>query len=147
MCRECWERFYGNRGLAIPACITVRAWQLSDKNSVGFLWDSGHARAVMPAGIANQRFPLKSVVEKTFPAFPTHAQPAIVRILQEGHCLPATRRPAQHKIVLTISKAEVNTLGVIAVWDELGGFYTHALSAIHRYVALISKMVPIASDR
>ena len=36
-------------------------------------------RAVMHAGIANWRFPLKSVAGKTFPAFPAHAQPAIVR--------------------------------------------------------------------
>ena len=38
------------------------------------------ARAVMHAGIANLWFPLKSVTEKTFPAFSAHAQPAILRI-------------------------------------------------------------------
>ena len=39
------------------------------------------ARAVMHAGIANLRFPLKSAAGgKTFPAFPVHAQPAILRI-------------------------------------------------------------------
>ena len=38
------------------------------------------ARAVMHAGIANWRFPLTSVAGKTFPAFPAHAQPAILRI-------------------------------------------------------------------
>ena len=32
------------------------------------------------AGIANQRFPLKSVAGKTFSAFPVRAQPAILRI-------------------------------------------------------------------
>ena len=39
-----------------------------------------HARTVMHAGVANLRFPLKSVAGKTFPAFPAHAQPAILRI-------------------------------------------------------------------
>ena len=39
-----------------------------------------HARAVMHVGIANYRFPLKSVAGKTFPAFPVHAQPAILCI-------------------------------------------------------------------
>ena len=37
-----------------------------------------HARAVMHAGIANPRFPLKSVAGKTFPAFLAHAQPKIL---------------------------------------------------------------------
>ena len=61
MHRECWERFPRHRGLAIRhASRHVR-----------------HTRAVMPARIANQRFPLKSVVGKTFPAFAAHAQPAI----------------------------------------------------------------------
>ena len=41
----------------------------------------------MHAGIANQQFPLNSVARKTFPAFPVHAQPAILRIWQEDHCL------------------------------------------------------------
>ena len=39
----------------------------------------------MHAGIANERFPLKSVVGKTFPALPAHAQPATIRIWQETH--------------------------------------------------------------
>ena len=38
------------------------------------------ARAVMHAGIAKYRFPFKSVVVKTFPAFLVHAQPASLRI-------------------------------------------------------------------
>ena len=37
-------------------------------------------RAMMPVGIANQWFPLKYVAGKTFPTFPAHAQPAILRI-------------------------------------------------------------------
>ena len=40
----------------------------------------GHARAVVHAGIANPRFPLKAVAGKTFPAFPAHAKPTILRI-------------------------------------------------------------------
>ena len=39
-----------------------------------------NARATMHVGIANKRFPLKSVAGKTFPAFPAHAQHAILRI-------------------------------------------------------------------
>ena len=60
MRREYRERFLRHRGLAIPTCIT--------------------ARALMHAGITNWWFPLKVVVGKTFPAFPMHAHPAILRI-------------------------------------------------------------------
>ena len=42
-------------------------------------------RAVMHTRIANWRFLLKSVAGKTFPAFPAHAQPAILRIWHEAH--------------------------------------------------------------
>ena len=44
-----------------------------------------HARAVMHASIDDYRFPLESVAGKTFPTFPAHAQPAILRIWQEAH--------------------------------------------------------------
>ena len=44
-----------------------------------------HARAVMHAGTDNSRFPLKWTPGKTFPAFPAHAKPAILRICQEAH--------------------------------------------------------------
>ena len=47
---------------------------------MGFLPDSGHARAVMHAGIANSRFSLKSVAGKTFLTFPAHARPAVLCI-------------------------------------------------------------------
>ena len=47
---------------------------------MGFLSDSGHARAVMHAGIANSRFSLKSVAGKTFLTFPAHARPAVLCI-------------------------------------------------------------------
>ena len=53
------------------------------------------ARAVMHAGIASYRFPLKSVAGKTFPAFPAHAQPAILRIWQEAHA----RRPSRETLL------------------------------------------------
>ena len=49
----------GNTGNVFPAPIvsypamTERTWPLSDKKPMGFLSDSGHARAVMQAGIAN----------------------------------------------------------------------------------------------
>ena len=33
----------------------ARTWPLSDKKPIGLLWDSGHARAVMHADIANPR--------------------------------------------------------------------------------------------
>ena len=63
MRRECRKRFPRHRGLAIPTSIThVR-----------------DARAVMYAGIANL-LPFESMAGKTFPAFPAHAQPAVLRI-------------------------------------------------------------------
>ena len=39
----------------------------------------------MHVEIANWRFPLKLVAEKTFPAFPARAQPSILRIWQEAY--------------------------------------------------------------
>ena len=63
MRRECRERFPHHHGLAIPTY------------------------AVMHAGIANYRFPLKSVAGKPFPAFLAHVQTAILRIWQEAHGL------------------------------------------------------------
>ena len=60
--------FKGNRLLAIPVCIT--------------------ARGVMHVGIANNRW-----WGKTLPAFPAHAQPTILRILQEVHDLNTCNLP------------------------------------------------------
>ena len=48
----------GNRYLSITACITARTWPLS-KKPMGFLSDSGHARALMHAGITNPRWRVK----------------------------------------------------------------------------------------
>ena len=56
--------FNGNRWLAIPVCITARA-----------------SRTCRDA--CRDRLP--AVAGKTFPAFPAHAQPAILRIWQEAH--------------------------------------------------------------
>ena len=54
--------------------------------------DMRHARAVMHVETANKQFSLKSVARGgggggggTFPPFPAHAQPAILRIRQEAH--------------------------------------------------------------
>ena len=58
MRRVGWEGFPRHRGLAIQTCITARC---------------------MPGSLS-----LKSVAGKTFPAFPAHAQPAILRIWQKG---------------------------------------------------------------
>ena len=44
-----------------------------------------HARAVIHVGMVNQWFPLKSLLGKTFPVFPAHAQPAILRVWKEAH--------------------------------------------------------------
>ena len=54
----------GNRLLAIPTCITVRA-----------------SRTCLNA----RRHRRPAVTEKTFPAFPAHAQLTILRIWQEAH--------------------------------------------------------------
>ena len=59
--------FKGNRKIAIPACITARAWSTC-------------------RDACRDRLPM--VVGKTFPAFPAYAQPAILRIWQEAHGLP-----------------------------------------------------------
>ena len=67
----------GNAGNVFPATTIKRS-----RHASRHVRD---ARAVMHAGIANQQFPLKSVAGKTFPAFPAHAQPAILRIWQEAH--------------------------------------------------------------
>ena len=48
--------FSSHRGLAIPTCITTRAWRT---------WRDA-------CGIAYKPFPLKLVARKTFPAFPAH---------------------------------------------------------------------------
>ena len=58
----------------------------------------------MHAGVANKRFPFKSVAGKTFPAFPVHAQPAILRLWQEAHavwCLPPCGTPLNRQRRLT----------------------------------------------
>ena len=55
-------------------------WLLYGKKSMCFLSDSAHVRALMHAGIADKKFPFKSVAGKTFPAFLAHAQLAILRI-------------------------------------------------------------------
>ena len=69
MGRECRERFPRRCGLAIPTRIAAMR----------------DARAVMHAGIANKRFPLKLVAEEMFPAFPAHAQYTILHIWQEAN--------------------------------------------------------------
>ena len=79
--------FKRNRKLAIPACITSRA-----------------SRTCRDA--CRDRLP--AVAGKTFPAFPAHAQLAILRIWQEAHvCLSnlqraasqghMARKPSQHR--------------------------------------------------
>ena len=60
MRRQFRERFPRHGGLAISTCITA------------------HVRAVIHVGITNYRIPLNSVAGKTFPAFPAHAQTAIL---------------------------------------------------------------------
>ena len=57
------------------------------------------ARAVMHVGIANPRWQ-----EKTFPAFPAHAQPAILLICQEAHCENETNKPEMKQLTTTIVK-------------------------------------------
>ena len=79
MRRECRERFPRHRLESLVSYPDMHhgAWPLSDKKLIGFLSDKSHACAVMHAGIAN--------AGETFPAFPAHEQPAILRIWQEAH--------------------------------------------------------------
>ena len=68
MRRECRKRFFPSQRVSGPAMRDVRA--------------------VMHAGIAKLRFPLKSVAWKTFLAFLARAQPVILRNWQEAHYIP-----------------------------------------------------------
>ena len=69
MRRECRERFPRHCGLAIPTCITARAWCTCR--------DACRDRYLAIS--------LEFGGGKTFPAFPAHVQPAILCILQEAH--------------------------------------------------------------
>ena len=73
-------------------------------------WRSRHAsqhvlgaRAVMHAGIASNRFPFNSVEGETFPAFPVHGQPTILRIWQEARDLSRTTKLCRHFCDLSVS--------------------------------------------
>ena len=68
----------GNAGNVSPLSL------VSDRHASGYL---RHAHAVMHQGIVHQRFPLKSVARKTFPAFPMHMQTAILHIWSGVHIL------------------------------------------------------------
>ena len=76
----------------------------------------------MHAGIANQRFPLKVVAGKTFPAFPAYAQPTILRL--------SGKRPMHRILVgfvgyitytllsLMVSSCALSCLLVILYWEH-----------------------------
>ena len=89
-------------------------------------WRSRHAsrhvrdaRAVMHVGIANLRFPLKSVAGKTFPAFPAHAQLALLRIWQEAHCAHHTHNWVHEglHVLLAVFWVTVNKTQSTLVWQ------------------------------
>ena len=65
MRRECRERFPRHRGLVIPTCITARAC----RTRRDACRDRYLAVSLEVGG-----------ADKTFPVFPAHAQPAILRI-------------------------------------------------------------------
>ena len=67
----------GNAGSGFHATVGLRSRHPSRN-----VRDS---RAVMHAGVTNYRFHLKSVVGKTLPVFPAHAQPVILRIWSHAH--------------------------------------------------------------
>ena len=52
-------------------------YEASTTNNAFLVSHERYTRAVMHAGMANWRFPLKSMAGKTFPAFPAHAERAI----------------------------------------------------------------------
>ena len=61
MRRECRERFPRRRGLAIPTCIMARAWRDAYRDRLlAVIFEVGGGENV--------------------PAFPVHAQPAILHI-------------------------------------------------------------------
>ena len=66
--------YAGNAGNVFTVTVFERSWHSSRHVR--------DARDVVHAGIANLRFPLKSVAGGggTFPVFPAHAQHAILRI-------------------------------------------------------------------
>ena len=65
MRREFWDRFPHRRELAIPTCITARAGRTC--------CDAYRDRKLAVFLEVGDR--------ETFPAFPAHAQPAILRIM------------------------------------------------------------------
>ena len=67
--------FKGNQWLAIPTCITARSW-----------------RTCLDA--CRDHWP--AVLGKTFPVFPAHAQPTLLRIWQEAHGSKATNHKRSH---------------------------------------------------
>ena len=86
---------------------------------------SGHvcdARAVMHAGIADKRFALKPVEGKTFPAFPAHAQPAILRIWQEAHIktgFSGMGISIMCRQLRTLATRWSNNNSVVSVWTKV----------------------------
>ena len=68
MHQECWERFPRHRGLAIPPCISSRVW----RTFRGACWDRLLTISFEASG------------GDTSPAFPVHAQPAILPIWWEA---------------------------------------------------------------
>ena len=66
---------------------------------------SRHVRdARAHAGIASERFPLRSVAGKTLPANLAHAQPAIARIWQEVHEMACYHGPPTHEVCVRDKK-------------------------------------------
>ena len=97
----------GNRELAIPTCITARAWRTCR--------DTCRDRLPAMAG-------------KTFPAFPAHAQTSILRIWQEAH---VTIPCAVSSVLLEQVQTNVSIQGamydgavyVSAVYDDVHHVY------------------------
>ena len=138
--REYRKRLPRHRGLAIPTCITTRASRTCRQASR----HARHARVVVHARIANLWFPLKSVVGKSFRAFPAHAHPALLRIWQEAHTvqpIPSFVTKTRAYTVVACMKFTDHTYRIyfwVCHWLPLFWFRL-VLTACLSYVTLFSR--------
>ena len=109
MRRECRERFPRHREKAIPTCITARAWCMPGSLTSGFLWSRRRGKA--------------------FPAFPAHAQSAIIPFHKDSS--PSGEQLEHSKLAHELQQP---TVGCIAIFKK-------KIGAIHN-VAVLQQIWP-----